>query len=42
MRIGIINRVADGDDLVTIYHTNEENIERIGDVKYIEVDDMVF
>jgi len=38
----IINRVAEGDDLVTIYHTNEENIERIGDVKYIEVDDMVF
>jgi len=38
----IINRVADADDLVTIYHTNENSIARIGDVKYLEIDDIVF
>jgi len=38
----IINRIAESDDLVTIYHTNEEKIKRIGNVKYIEIDDLVF
>ena len=38
----IVNRIVDKDDLVTIYYTNENKIQRIGDVKYLEIDDIVF
>ena len=38
----IAKRYSQDDDLVTIYTTNKDKFRRIGDVKYLEIDDLVF
>ena len=38
----IAKRYSQDDDLVTIYATKQEKFARIGDVKYLEIDDLVF
>jgi CRISPR-associated endonuclease Cas2 len=38
----IAKRYSQDDDLVTIYTAKQEKFARIGDVKYLEIDDLVF
>jgi len=37
----ILKRFSESDDYVTIYSV-KENVERIGNVEYLEIDDLVF
>jgi CRISPR-associated protein Cas2 len=36
----IVKKYSDADDLVTIYKT--KNAKRVGEVEYLEIDDLVF
>lgn len=38
----IASKFSDDNDLVTLYEIYENDTKRIGDVKYLEVDDLVF
>jgi len=38
----IAKRYSQNDDLVTIYTTHRDKFSRIGNVNYLEIDDLVF
>ena len=44
--LGIIKKIAekfsDDEDLVSVYEIYEKDTKRIGDVKYLEIDDLIF
>jgi len=38
----LAKKVCDNEDFVTIYITEKRRFKRIGDVEYLEIDDLVF
>jgi len=38
----LAKKFSDDEDFVTVYEIYEKDIKRIGNVKYIEIDDLIF